>query len=96
MSLMSEEKPKHPVEVDGYYGSLTALANSIGDMRYDKVAEFLDGLARRIEAEAEKDLASGRSQLSEKLDLASKHLYDAKEAIGSAWKISKPYMKDKE
>ncbi|MBI2582460.1 hypothetical protein HYV87_05030 [Candidatus Woesearchaeota archaeon] len=87
---------KHPTHIDGYYGSLQALANSIGDMRYDKVAEFVGLLAQRVEAEAERDSAAGRTQLSGKLDLVSKHLYNAQAEIDSAWKICEPHMKDQD
>jgi len=94
---MSEAKsPKHPTHVDGYHGSLEALANAIGDMRYDRVAYFLDLLAQRIETEAEKDSSAGKIQLSKRLDQASKYLQDAQKEIDSAWKICKPYMKDDE
>ncbi len=90
---MSETKVKHPVSVEGH-DSLEELANAIGTMRYDKVAEFLGYLTQYVKNEAEKDLASGKTKLSTKLYLASEALSRAQEEIDSAWKICKLYMKE--
>jgi hypothetical protein len=37
---------KHPLEVEGYEGTLEELAEEIGKMRYDKVEEFLERLGQ--------------------------------------------------
>jgi ABC-type transporter Mla subunit MlaD len=93
---MSEEKPKHPTHIEGYYGSLEALANAVGGMRYDKLAEFLDYLANNVQQQAQNDADAGKTKLSAKLNQVAKHLYEAQEDIDSAWKICKPYMKTEE
>ncbi len=91
---MSEPKPKHPTSVEKYPGSLEDLAIAIGSMRYDKVVDFLGYLAKYAEFEAEKDLAAGKVKLPAELFLASKLLFQAQIIYESAWKISKPYMKN--
>ena len=60
---MSEQKPKHPTRVEGWNGTLEDLAEAIGSMRYDKVAEFVGYFARHAESEAEKDTADGKVRL---------------------------------
>ncbi len=93
---MSEEKPKHPVSVEGWNGTLEELAVAVGRMRYDKVAEFVGYFAKHAESEAQKDAIEGKVKLPRKLFLASKYLYCAQEEYDSAWKICKPFMKDEE
>ncbi len=93
---MPETKPKHPTQVEGWSGTLEDLAKAIGSMRYDKVAEFVGYFAKHAESEAKKDAADGKVKLSGKLFLASMNLYCAQEEYESAWKISEPYMKEKE
>ena len=92
---MSETKPKHPLSVEKYSGSLEELALDIKNMRYDKVAEFLGYLAAQFKEEADKDSTSQKIKLGSKLYSASEYLLRSQEEIDSAWKISKPYMKDK-
>lgn len=91
---MSEPKSKHPILVEKYPGSLEDLALDLKNMRYDKLAEFLGHLAKHVEVEADNDAANGKIKLPLRLYATSKHLYDAQEEIDSAWKISKPYMKN--
>ena len=91
---MSEEKPKHPTGVEGWSGTLEELAQAIGKMRYDQVAEFVRYFARHTESEAEKDATDGKVMLSSKLFSASKYLYLAQVGYDQAWKICKPYMKE--
>lgn len=92
---MSEEKPKHPTGVEGWSGTLEELAQAIGKMRYDKVAEFVGHFARHTESEAKKDTADGKVRLPDKLFSASKYLYLAQVGYDQAWEICKPYMEDK-
>jgi len=91
---MSGEKPKHPLSVERYSGSLEELAKDIKDLRYDKVSELLGYLVEEFKGEADKDLADRKTRLASKLYQASEYLADAREEIDSAWKISKPYMKE--
>lgn len=91
---MATENPKHPTHVDGYHGSLEALANAVGSMRYDKLAEFLDYLAGNVQQQAQHDAEAGKTRLSTKLNQVVKHLYEAQEDTDSAWKICKPYMNE--
>lgn len=91
---MSEPKPKHPTSVEKYPGSLEDLAIDLKNMRYDKLTEFLGYLAKHVKLEADNDVANGKIKLPITLYTASNHIYAAQEEIDSAWKISKPYMKD--
>ena len=85
---------KHPFFVSGFSGSLEELANNVGTMRYDRVQEFLDLLARNIEEQAIADESRNRPQLASKLRLAADALYHSTDALSEAWKICKPYMKE--
>ncbi|MDP3698083.1 MAG: hypothetical protein Q8R47_00700 [Nanoarchaeota archaeon] len=92
---MSEEKPKHPLLVEKYSGSLEELALDIKNMRYDKVAEFLGYLAAQFKEEADKDSTNQKIKLGSKLYSASEYIFRSQEEIDSAWNICKRYMNKK-
>ena len=87
-------KPKHPVSVEGYNGSLEDLAKAAGNMRYDCTAEFIEKLADDIKRQADSDSAKGRARLAERLYFTAQELYRARDKLLSAWEICKPYMKE--
>ncbi len=82
----------HPQNVEKYAGDLTELAEDIGNLKYDALAEFLHALSAKIEKDGAKDKARGRIQLSSSLHACSAHLSEAALSIEQAWRISKPYM----
>ncbi|MBS3123820.1 hypothetical protein J4437_04265 [Candidatus Woesearchaeota archaeon] len=84
---------EHPRNVKGYDGSLEELAQSIGNMAYNQTALFIEKLADGLKRQADADLARGRDQLASELYATANRLYEAKESMGSAWKICEPYMK---
>lgn len=85
---------KHPDHVDGWIYSLEELVDSIGQMRYDKLAEFLDLLAINFSKQATSDIEASRIKLSVELIQASVFVIDAAEQMKKAWKICEPYMKE--
>jgi monomeric isocitrate dehydrogenase len=87
--------PKHPETITAYPDSLTTLANEIGDLRYDALAEFLMTLSQKLESDGKKDGARGRKQLAHCLQASSEAIKHATEEIQTAWHICEPYMHEK-
>lgn len=83
----------HKDEVENYRGSMEELAEEIGNLKYDALANFLTLLSEKIEKDGAKDAARGRTQLAGHLKYCSEKLKEAKVAIDKAWVISEPYMK---
>lgn len=83
----------HKDQIDGYEGSPADLAEAIGDLKYDALANFLALLAAKIEKDGAKDRNRGRIQLATSLEESAKNLRSAKSSIDIAWQISAPYMK---
>jgi hypothetical protein len=75
-----------------YYKDFKKLADNIGDLRYDVLAEFLCLLSDKIKKDGEKDLKNGRVKLAHSLDLASKSLENAAKNIDESWTISMPFI----
>lgn len=83
---------KHPDHVPGWGGSLEDLARAVIQMRYDKVAEFMDALARCLYEDQEADRKRGRKKLAGWLLLAAHDLGHVKRCINRAWTICQPRM----
>ena len=83
----------HKSVVEKYDGTMKELADDIGDLKYNALAEFLELLAAKIEFDGTKDEARGRVKLSENLFSAAKSLKDSQLAIEKAWVICAPYTK---
>ena len=75
-----------------YTGTLVKLAEEIGDLKYDALAEFLDLLAQKIKTDGDKDAARGRVKLAKKLHDCSEGLEECKVSIKGAWGICLPFM----
>ena len=71
---------------------LRQFAYSIGDMRYDKLCDFVKALAVKIDLDAANDIAAGREKLGQRLRDASTALYDAVDLIADAWDICESKM----
>lgn len=82
----------HQTQVENYNGNLTDLAEEIGNLRYDALADFLDLLSKKIRKDGEKDENRGRVKLATQLFSATDSLEKSKENIDEAWRISEPYM----
>ena len=72
--------------------SPAALAEVLGDLKYDQLAEFLDHLSKKMATDAEKDRLRGRTQLALALYRAAHHIESSSEAIDKAWEICEPFM----
>lgn len=72
--------------------SPAALAETLGDLKYDQLAEFLGHLSTKIAADAQKDRSRGRAQLALALYRAANHIQSSAEAIDKAWDVCAPYM----
>lgn len=83
---------KHPVEIEKYDGSLTDLAEDLGNLRYDALRDFLNQLAIKLYRDGMADFAADRRQLGEKLFLASISLEEVAELVHRAWVICEPRM----
>lgn len=84
---------KHPKQIEKYSGSLKELAEEIGNLHYESLAEFLQLLSSKLDRDADNDAIAGRFKLANELSEAKCYIKDASKKIESAWLISKPYMK---
>ena len=83
---------KHPLDVEKYKGNLEELAKDIGKMRYDKARDLLGHLGDDIKRQADADAKKGRKKLAKELYKTADELYEARDAMGKAWKVCEPYM----
>jgi len=74
----------HNTEIN-YLGGFDKLAEDLGNLRYDALAEFLNKLSKKLNKDSEADSNRERNQLAKQLTYAGKH-------IGNAWEICKPFM----
>ncbi|MCL5018301.1 MAG: hypothetical protein M1416_00845 [Candidatus Pacearchaeota archaeon] len=84
----------HPDKIEGYNGTLEDLAKEVGNMSYDKTAEFIGKMASNIAKQADEDFKKGKIKLALQLYKTANNLYSAKKEIDLAWKICEPYMKN--
>jgi hypothetical protein len=68
------------------------LAEMIGDLHYEMLAEFLAKLNQKLWEDGLRDKKDGRINLAIKLHKAANFLGDAYNQIYDAWQISKPFM----
>ena len=85
---------KHKTNIEKYDGSLKALAEDIGNLRYDALAELLKLLSDKINQDGEKYLSRNRVKLAACLKECSLELNEASIAIDKAWEICKPYCRE--
>lgn len=82
----------HKSTVENYTGSMEALAEEIGNLKYDALAAFLALLANKIQYDGEKDKERNRIKLSNNLFQSAEKLKESKVFIDKAWKICEPFM----
>lgn len=92
---MPNETNQHPDHVVGWNGSLEELAQAIGNMRYDKTAEFIELLARDVFVQSEADGQRNRPILAAQLEDVWDSLKMASGGLRIAWKICEPFMVEK-
>ena len=68
------------------------LAELLGDLRYDGLADYLSALAEKLQRDSESDGGRGRGMLSRRLENAASGLRLAVDAVEDAWDICKDYM----
>jgi len=83
----------HKSKVENYPGSMKALAEEIGDLKYNALSEFLELLADKIEKDGDKDKGRSRIKLASNLHECSDKLRGCKDAIDKAWIICESYTK---
>lgn len=83
---------KHKGWIKNYERDFEKLAEEIGDLRYDSIADFLLLLSQKIGKDGGKDRARGRVKLANALDETAKHLKSSSENVAEAWRICEPYM----
>lgn len=91
-STLLAGSPPHPSHVEGWTGTPEGLAAAIGQMRYDKVCEFLALLVKEIAEQSSADAKKSRPQLSACLHKTATHLTAATVSLSQAWKICSPHM----
>lgn len=82
----------HREEIEKYPGTLTELANELGDLRYDALAVFLRALSEKLEQDADADSDRGRVKLSSALRESATLIKNAASDIERAWSICAPHM----
>ncbi|MBU0656007.1 MAG: NADAR family protein [Gammaproteobacteria bacterium] len=82
---------KHASALRNYNGDMQQLAEELGDLFYDSLADFLHLLGEKMQRDAESDAWRKRPKLAGHLHACSQHLQQASAEIDKAWKISKPH-----
>lgn len=82
----------HHNTIQKYPGSLNELAEDIGDLRYDALADFLALLAAKMHNDAVADEGRKRYKLAESLHECGRAIAESKVAVDEAWRISEPFM----
>jgi hypothetical protein len=82
----------HPDKINGYSGTLANLAEEVGNLRYDALAEFLGLLSAKLDRDANLDEGRGRVRLAGLLRQAACPIGEAARAIQQAWRICEPHM----
>lgn len=72
--------------------NMKVLAEMIGDLHYETLADLLMHLEHKIQLDSEKDAGKGRTKLANALCQAAHSLYESSVYILSAASISKPFM----
>ena len=80
-------------KIPEYLSNLEQVANDIGDMPYDKLAEFFGHLQIKIRKDSENDGRGGRTRLSLLLNRTSFNISIIQDQFRKIWEICKPYMK---
>lgn len=83
---------KHTKKVPQFNGSHTELAEQMGDLFYDSLADLLHQLADKIQADGKQDFTRERVLLATELLAASHCIDQAANHIEKAWTICEPHM----
>lgn len=83
---------KHTHNIKNYHGTLEQLAEDLGDLYYDSLADFLHLLSEKLHRDGNADLARQRFKLGGHLKECSLHLERASREIQQAWSICEPHV----
>lgn len=83
---------KHNHWIDSINISPENLAEEMGNLRYDDLADYLGLLADKIQKDGEKDLRNNKIQLASKLARVSELLNLASDKTEECWKICELHM----
>lgn len=83
---------KHTHTINNYHGTMEQLAEEIGDLFYDSLADFLHLLSEKLHRDANADLARQRFKLGGHLKECSLHLERASHEIQRAWTLCEPHV----
>lgn len=81
----------HPKDLFGHT-DMKEVAEAIGDLNYETLAELMDALANKFSRDAISDAMGGRYDLATELNAASHNIHEAFGNIETAWHYSKPFM----
>lgn len=83
---------RHSKQVAGI-SDMKLLAEAIAELHYEQLSILLYHLREKLWADGQKDVKANRPKLGERLMKASTRIGQARVHIQTAWKISKPFMK---
>ncbi len=84
---------QHPNYVAGWHGSLDDLAKTVGRMRYDRIADFMEALEAELMDQANVDREAGRKRLARKLYAFCGRLNGMQAGMRDIWKLCAPREK---
>jgi hypothetical protein len=89
---MTNETNQHPDHVVGWSGSVEELAQAIGNMRYDAMAQLIHLLSQDILTQAKADAERNRVKLAVQLEDVWDNLVLTQASLQATWAICKPFM----
>lgn len=94
LTAIDQQHPKKFPEIPGYTNNFDPITKEAGDMRYDRLAEFLECLASETHSVfLNVQRESGDKQEIEALAAAVDNIMTARTQVDIAWLISEPFMK---
>jgi len=79
-----------------HYPDPKILAEEIGNLKYDSLANLFQELSNKFLKDAKADSFRGRKKLAKYLDALYSHSQMMKFEAEKLWKICEPYMKENE
>jgi hypothetical protein len=78
---------KHPENIEGWNGTFEELANAVGNLKYNRLHQFLTCLCLKLYKDYNNDEKNGKNKLSKRLKEAYWLMDKAKYEIYQAWLI---------
>lgn len=82
----------HHTKLPPYGDDWPQLAEQLGDLRYDALADFLQAMSNKMRKDGDADLGRQRKKLANELYASAEELQAASEAVARAWAICAPFM----